>query len=143
MLAPLVVAAANRNDGKLLPGSLATLTTIAAQVGLDLFGSFLTLDAGFSSAENYTVVSAAQLIPVIKPNHRKTKNPQIIAHREEYFALFQPIYHQRLAIERSFAWEDKYRKLVTRYERLAATFMGFRLLAYALVNFRSVCRNSL
>jgi Circularly permutated YpsA SLOG family len=46
-------------------------------------------------------------------------------------------YKLRHTVERGFAWEDKYRKLVIRYERLEATFKGFRYLAAALVNYRT------
>lgn len=32
--------------------------------------------------------------------------------------------------------EIRFRKLVIRYEKLQSTFMGFRYLAYSMVNFR-------
>lgn len=38
--------------------------------------------------------------------------------------------------ERTFAWQDTYRKLVISYDRLKETRKGFRLLAYSMINFR-------
>lgn len=111
---------------------------MAERVGFDLAGSFLTLDPGFYGENNHAVISAAGMIPVIKPNHRNTKDQTIIAQREALFAEVKPIYRLRCAVERSYAWEDKYRRLVIRYEKKQVIAHGWRLLAAALVNFR-VC----
>ncbi|MBI5222099.1 MAG: transposase [Candidatus Magasanikbacteria bacterium] len=46
------------------------------------------------------------------------------------------IYKERFKIERTFAWQDTYRKLVTRYERLESIHNGFKYLAYSMVNLR-------
>ena len=84
------------------------------------------------------------MIPVVKPNFRNTKNKKIIKRRTKLFKKVEKTYKLRHAVERGFAWEDKYRKLVIRYERLEATFNGFRYLAAAMVNYRSrFGRNSL
>lgn len=136
IISPLVVEAVNVHDSRLLPESVAALTQLAQQTGIDLFGSFLTLDPGFDSAKNKRTIAAAGMIPVIKPNLRGTKNPMLIAARISEFADIQPLYRQRHAIERAYAWEDKYRKLVIRYERLRETFLGWRYLAASLTNLR-------
>lgn len=136
ILAPCLIAAVNVNDSKLFPDSLKKLTDLAAQVGLDLNGSFCTLDSGFYGQYNHQVIEGAGMIPVIKPNHRNTKDSTIIKHREDLFAEVAPIYHLRWPIERAFAWEDKYRRLVVRYEKKPVIACGFRLLAASLVNFR-------
>lgn len=126
----------NVHDSTLLPDSVATLSQLAQRLGLDLFGSFLTLDPGFDSAENKHRIDAAGLIPVIKPNFQNTKDKNMIAERNELFAELKPIYRLRHGIERCYAWEDTYRKLVIRYEVLQATFLGWRYLACAMINFR-------
>jgi transposase len=56
----------------------------------------------------------------------------------DMFEEVQEIYQERYKIERCFAWEDSYRKLVIRYETLQCTFMGFRYLAYSMVNLRKL-----
>lgn len=126
----------NINDCPLLPPILKNLTITTERVGLDLYGSFLTLDAGFYSNDNQRRIAAAGLIPVIKPNHRNTNNQTIVAGREERFRELEPIYRLRRMVEIQFAWEDTYRKLVIRYEKLQVTARGWRLLAASMVNFR-------
>lgn len=140
ILAPCVLAPVNVNDCPLLPPTLENLMTMAHRVGLDLCGSFLTLDAGFFSQDNHRRIEQVHLFPVIKPNHRNTNDPQIIAEREDRFREVEPIYRLRNAVELSFAWEDTYRKLVIRYEKKQQIARGWRLLAASLVNFRECFR---
>ena len=45
-------------------------------------------------------------------------------------------YRRRWKIERLFAWLQNYRRVVTRYERRAANFLGFLHLACALILLR-------
>lgn len=130
------MAAVNVHDSTLLPDSVGKLATLAQRLGLDLHGSFLTLDPGFDSAVNKQQIDAAGMIPVIKPNFRNTKNEHIITKRNELFSELKPIYRLRHGIERCYAWEDTYRKLVIRYEVLQETFLGWRYLASAMINFR-------
>jgi transposase len=136
ILAPCVLAAVNVHDSKLFPKSLSSLTDTVNKVGMNLFGSFLTLDSGFYGEYNQKVIEDAGMIPVIKPNHRNTKAKNIIKEREAPFADMKSVYRMRFSVERTFAWEDKYRRLVVRYEKKQETAYGFRLLAASLVNFR-------
>ncbi len=137
MFAPCVIRAVNVNDTKLLPDSLNELGSIAAELGINLEGIPITFDSGFYSRLDDEMIYKLGMIPVIKPNHRKTKDQSIIAAREDFFKELEYLYKQRYAIERTFAWEDTYRKLVIRYERLQSTFLGFRYLAYTMINYRS------
>ena len=76
------------------------------------------------------------MIPVIRPNRRGTKDEKKL---EKMFDNFnEPIYKKRFTIERTFAWQDTYRKLAVRYEKLEATHTGFKYLAYSLVNLRAM-----
>lgn len=103
---------------------------------LNIKGSYLTLDSGFDSEPNRITIKGQGLIPVIYPNKRNIKNPEKLACLFSEFEPYLDIYKLRYKIERSFAWEDTYRRLVIRYERLQATHMGFKYLAYSLVNLR-------
>lgn len=86
------------------------LLEIAELVNLDIKGAKLTLDSGFDSERNHTIIEDAEMIPVIKPNRRGTKN------EDKLHAMFEKeeeqaeVYKQRHKIERTFAWEDRYRK---------------------------------
>lgn len=136
MLVPSVIASVNVHDAVLFPISLSALITTTKRLGIDLAGIPLTLDSGFDGEKNVILIKEAGMVPVIKPNLRNTKDKHIIQERIEAFEKVKSIYVLRHIIERSFAWEDKYRKLVIRYERLESTFKGFRYLAAAMVNYR-------
>jgi transposase len=121
----------------LFPDSFQKLIDTAQRFGIPLKGIPLTLDSGFDSEKNYELIRQAGMIPVIKPNFRNTKDTEIIKRRADAFEKIKDTYITRHAVERGFAWEDKYRKLVIRYERLQATFNGFRYLAASMVNYRT------
>lgn len=103
-------------------------------IGMDLRESFMTLDSGFDSGANDNRIRFHDLIPIIKPNMRGTKNQDAINERLDAFD--EKTYKERYRVERAFAWEDSYRKLVLRYEILEATHLGFKYLAYSLMNLK-------
>lgn len=140
IIAPMKAKAVNIHDCVLFNESLNSLLEIADLLELDIQNAFLTLDSGFDSMANQNEILKAGLTPVIKPNLRGMKNPNKIEEKLNDFDLLLDIYKERFKIERCFAWEDTYRKLVIRYERLQCTFMGFRYLAYSMINYRGVFR---
>ncbi len=118
----------------ILPETITNLMEFTERIGLDLKGSALTLDSGFDSKENKTLVKEHGIIPIIYPNPRNTKEPIAIARKFRW--LNREIYRERYKVERTFGWQDTYRKLVISYDRLEETRKGFRLLAYSMINFR-------
>jgi len=42
-------------------------------------------------------------------------------------------------IERVFGWEDKFRRLLLRFERLSQLHYAFKTLAYTMINLRHFC----
>jgi hypothetical protein len=134
VIAPLVVRPINRHDTALFPDGVDGLTDFASLISMDLTGSYLTLDSGFYSEHNQQLIRSHEMVPVIKPNRGPLKDEEKV---EAMYADFnEPIYKQRFVIERTFAWQDTYRKLACSYERLEATRNGLKLLAYSLVNLR-------
>lgn len=134
VIAPLVVRPVNNHDTTLFPDSLDQLTDFASLISMDLTGSYLTLDSGFYSEYNRCLIRSHEMIPVIKPNRGSLKDEKKI---ETMYANFnEQIYKQRFAVERTFAWQDTYRKLAYSYERLEATRSGLKYLAYSMVNLR-------
>lgn len=138
IIAPMEAHPVNLHDSSLFDESFTNLLEIADDLLLNLHGSYLTLDPGFDSEANRNMVRFADLVPVIKPNPRREKDRKKIYQRLDEFEEYEDIYKKRSTIERCFAWEDTYRKLVIRYEILQSTFMGFRYLAYSMVNLRSL-----
>lgn len=102
---------------------------------LDIQGAHITLDPGFDSMRNKWLIDFHGLVPVIKPNRRNTPRDLLNA-KLDRFETVKHIYKERHKIERIFAWQDTYRKLVIRYEKLQCTFLGFRYLAYSMINLR-------
>lgn len=112
------------------------MVALTTKAGIDLTGSQLTLDPGFDSTKNKRLIRFHGMMPVIKPNPRNDQNKRRIGAKRGWLTRRQDVYRQRIAIERCYAWEDKYRKLVIRYEILPETFLGLRYLAAGLVNLR-------
>lgn len=126
----------NKHDNALFLDSFYTLLETADDLSIPLEGSYITFDPGFDCEANKTTILYHGLVPVIKPNIRGTKDTEKIQQRYDDFN--EKIYKERYKVERCFAWHETYRKLVVRYEKLQCTHLGFRHLAYALINFRSI-----
>lgn len=110
------------------------LVAFTAEMDLPLVGSALTLDSGFDSIENKNVIKAAGMKPVIYPNRRNTKTPIVIARKFRWFD--RELYKERYKVERTFGWQDTYRRLVVSFDRKKEIRVGWRNVAYAMVNFR-------
>jgi transposase len=129
------VAPVNETDMVLLPESLKALKRVAKEVGLDLRGAYLNLDGGFDAAHNRKCIFNAGLIPNIKehPRNRKTTKRG----RKRFFNA--AIHVLRMRVERTFAWEDKFKRLLLRFERIQHRHYGMKLMAYTLMNLRAFC----
>ena len=140
ILSPMEVSAVNANDIVLLPGALRKFKQIAKEVELNVKGKILNLDTGFDSKTNRKAVWNAGLKPNIPENvrNRDTSKPKLGRPRHFWIKSYQ----SRFTVERSFAWEDKYRAVVIRYDIKQANFLGHKLLAYTLLNLRWFCGRS-
>ncbi|ANB74593.1 hypothetical protein AYM40_07070 [Paraburkholderia phytofirmans OLGA172] len=76
------------------------------------------------------------MVPNINPNSRGRKRP-----RRGRKPLFDPaIFEERFrTIERLFAWDDKFRRLLHRFDRLSKLYYTFKTLAYT-INLGHYCR---
>jgi len=52
--------------------------------------------------------------------------------------LDKELYESRFISERSFAWEDKFRRILVRYDWYVDLYHAFHLLAFSMINFRNV-----
>jgi transposase len=138
VIAPFVSAPGNRNESPLLREALPQLTRIARAVGLDLRGSVVSLDGVYDCRRNRKAISNRGMIPNINPNSRGRKTP-----KRGRKARFNPaIFKERFrTIERVFAWEDKFRRLLMRFERLSQLHYALKTLAYTMINLRHYCRS--
>jgi transposase len=134
VLGPIAVKPVNQHDTRLLPATLTNLVAFTSRMGIDLAGSALTLDAGFDSQDNRDLIKKQKMKPVIYPNRRNTQKPIRIA--QKFRCFDRALYRERYKVERTFGWQDTYRKLVVSYDRLPEIRKGCRLLAYAMINYR-------
>ena len=135
VLSPVPVAPVNRADTVLLPEGWKALKRVAKLTGLSLHRSYLNLDGGFDSKSNRQVIFNAGLIPNIKENPRNRKTTKRGRKR-----LFDAAIHTlRDRVERTFTWEDKFKRLLLRFEHIQQRHYGMKLMAYTLINVRHFC----
>jgi transposase len=135
VLVPLPVAPVNEADTVLLPQGLKALKRVAKRTGLVLEGAYLNLDGGFDSKANRKAIFNAGLIPNITENPRNRKTTK--RGRKRWFNAVMHALRER--VERTFAWEDKFKRLLLRFEYIQQRHYGMKLLAYTLINVRRFC----
>jgi len=138
VIAPFVSAPGNRNESPLLREALPQLTRIAKAIGLDLHDTIVSLDGVYDCRANRKAIFNRGMTPNINANPRGRKTP-----KRGRKPLFDPtIFDERFStIERVFGWEDKFRRLLLRFERLSHLHYAFKTLAYTMINLRHYCRS--
>ncbi len=92
------------------------MTRIAQKVGLDLKNTIVSLDAAYDSRANRKAIFNRGMVPNIPENPRGRPTPK----RGRQALFEQALYQERFfTIERVFAWEDKFRRLLLRFERIS------------------------
>ena len=119
----------------LFPDGLKALKPVAKKVGLNLKGAYVNLDGGFDSTHNRQLIFNAGLIPHITENPRNRKTTK--RGRKRFFN--EAIHALRMRVERTFAWEDQFKRLLLRFERIQQRHYGMKLMAYMLINLRVFC----
>jgi transposase len=137
VIAPFVSASGNRNESPLLREALPLVARIADAVGLDLKGTIVSLDGVYDCRVNRKSIFNRGMIPNINANPRGRKTAK--RGRKPIFnaAIFKERFH---TIERVFGWEDKFRRLLLRFERLSQLHYAFKVLAYTMINLRYFCQ---
>lgn len=135
VLSPLTIAPVNKSDIVLLADGLKDLKSVAMDAGIEIKGATLNLDAGFDSKANRKHVFNAGMKPNIAENPRNRKKTK--RGRKRFFDDVR--YAARFTIERVFAWEDKFKRLLLRFETKQKRHLGFKLMAFTLINLREFC----
>jgi transposase len=136
IIAPFICAPGNRNESPLLRDALSRLTQMAYAIGMDLQGSIVSLDGVYDCRANRKAIFNRGMVPNIPVNPRGRKTPK--RGRKQRFdpAIFEERFR---TIERVFAWEDKFRRLLLRFERISDVHYAFKTLAYTMINLRHYC----
>lgn len=137
VIAPFVSAPGNHNESPLLRKALPLVTRIAASIGLDLKGTIVSLDGVYDCRSNRKAIFNRRMIPNINTNPRGRKSTK--RGRKPLFdsAIFRERFY---TIERVFGWEDKFRRLLLRFDRLSQLHYAFKTLAYTMINLRHFCQ---
>ena len=137
VIAPFVSAPGNRNESTLLRDALPLVSCIALAVGLDLQGTIVSLDGVYDCRTNRKAIFNRGMVPNINANPRGRRSSK--RGRKPLFnaAIFKERFN---TIERVFGWEDKFRRLLLRFERLSQLHYAFKTLAYTMINLRHFCQ---
>ncbi|MGF6789688.1 transposase [Paraburkholderia sp. 35.1] len=138
IIAPFVTAPGNRNESPLLRDALPELSAMARAIGADLQGSTVSLDGVYDCRANRKVIFNRGMVPNIPENPRGRKTPKRGRRQRFDPAIFEERFR---TIERVFAWEDTFRRLLLRFERISDVHYALKTLAYTMINLRHYCRN--
>lgn len=132
ILATTGLVAGNHNDSWQLKQHLQDAFKFMKQRGLAIAGAFFNADPAFDTKAARKTCFNHGLIPNIKanPRNRQSAKPGPTPFFDE------KVYKHRFSSERSFAWVDKFRALLIRFDRLDACFLGAHFIAFAMINLR-------
>lgn len=97
-------------------------------------GAYLNADSSFDTKETRKICWNNGIIPNIDENKRNRKGTK--RGRKRHFN--KQNYNNRFCIERTFAWIDKFKRLLIRFERKDEFFLGLHFIAFAMINLRTV-----
>ena len=118
--------ARQRDRHGLVPGRLKALKQIAKEVGLDLRGAYVDLDSGFDSRGSEVHLRCRH-----DPEHRRSPRNRKTTKRRHKRLFNEAIHALRLRVERTFAWEDRFRGLLLRLEHIQQRHYGMKMMAYS------------
>jgi len=136
VITPFIKAPGNRNETILLTPALKNLVNTAKSIGLEIKNSIMSLDGGYSSNKNRKSIFNLGMKPNIPENKRNRKKPK--RGRKQIFD--KKIFEERFrTIERVFAWEDKFKRLLLRFEIKSIHHYAMKTIAYSMINLRHFC----
>jgi hypothetical protein len=109
------------------------LKQIAKAVGFSLEGSIMSLDGVYDCKANRKMIFNAGMIPNINENKCNRKRSKRGRKRLFNKAIFKERFR---TIERVFAWEDKFKRLLLRFEHHSLHHYAMKTIAYTMINLR-------
>ena len=94
--------------------------------GLETDGLFNNADAGFDSKAFRSALNNHGIIANVFPNPRN-------AEPKEDYLFDEELYKERFVIERTNAWMDGFRSILTRFDTTVSSWKGWNYLAFAVV----------
>lgn len=134
VLASTGIVAGNHNDAFNLKPHLQSAFKWIKKQEISIQGSYFNADSAFDTQEVRKLCFNHKLLPNIPENKRNRK----LAKPGPKRMFNQDVYKGRFVAERSFAWIDKFRALLVRYERRDIYFLSAHYIAFAMINLRNV-----
>lgn len=128
------LVAGNRNDAFNLKIHLQQAFKSMKRLGLTIQGAYFNADKAFDTKAARKTCFNHGVIPNIDENKRNRKS--VKRGRKRLFNV--EVYKRRFVSERSFAWIDKFRALLLRFDRCDAYFLGGHHIAFAMINLRHI-----
>lgn len=126
------IESVDKHDSKILPQAIKSLTNSLEKTTISIKkGAIFNLDPAFDSKYNNKLIKEAECEPNIKVNPRNSKTKKSEPPIKE-------AYKNRYVNERIFAWQDKFRRTITRWETKSKNFFAFIVLSLAMVNLRLI-----
>lgn len=133
IIATTDIVAGNHNDAFNLKPHLQAAFKAIKRLGLSITAALFNADSAFDTLAARKVCFNHHVIPNIVENKRNRQSTK--PGRKRFFN--DVIYKDRFASERTFAWIDKFRALLVRFDIKKIYFMGSHFLAFALINMRN------
>ena len=137
IIASTGLLAGNHNDAYQLKPHLQRAFKMLKRLGLEISGAYFNADRAFDTKAARKTCFNHGLIPNIDENKRNRKTTK----RGRKCFCNKEIYKRRFTSERSFAWIDKIRALILRFDRCEAYFLGAHFIAFAMINLRHLLHN--
>lgn len=128
------IIAGNHTDTFNLKVHLQTVFKQMKHLGLQIKGAYFNADKAFDTKDARKTCFNHGLIPNIAENKRNRKKPK----RGPKRLFNDTVYKNRFVAERSFAWLDKFKRLLIRFERKDVYHLAAHHLAFSLVNLRHI-----
>jgi transposase len=136
VISPFTKAPGNRHESRLFPDAFGHLKRIVRSIGESLTGLVASFDSAYDNRASRKMIFNAGMIPNIKENPRNRKKTKRGRKRFYDDQIFQERFE---TVERVFAWEDKFKRLLIRFERISLHHFGLKLIAYTMINLRHFC----
>lgn len=132
IIASTGLVAGNHNDAYNLKPHLQAAFRWIREQGLSIRGAYFNADSAFDTQEARKTCFNHGLKPNIPENQRNRKKNK----RGRKRIFNEDIYKHRFTSERSFAWIDKFRALLVRFDRRDLYFLSEHYIAFAMINIR-------
>ena len=126
IIATTGLIAGNHNDAYNLKPHQQMAFKFMKRLGLDIQGAYFNADKAFDTKTARKTCFNHGLIPNIDVNKRNQKTSK--QGRKRLFD--EAVYKRRFISERSFAWIDKFRALLLRFDRKDTYFFGAHCIAF-------------